>query len=136
MLEIDGQRTVPSIVAFTEKDYLVGKPAKAQVGTGTGTPILPVSPTSPSPARASLPSTTRCMHSCEGYLKPCREGSQEGVFVAQMFLNPTNTVYDAKRLVGRKFSEQDVQDDLANMNWPFAVRRGSGDKPTIRGTQA
>jgi len=32
-LEIDGQRTVPSIVAFTEKDYLVGKAAKAQVCT-------------------------------------------------------------------------------------------------------
>jgi len=50
-----------------------------------------------------------------------------------MFLNPTNTVYDAKRLVGRKFSEQDVQEDIANMNWPFTIRRGSGDKPTIRG---
>ena len=31
VLEIDGQRTVPSIVAFTDKDYLVGKPARAQV---------------------------------------------------------------------------------------------------------
>lgn len=31
VLEIDGQRTVPSIVAFTDKDYLVGKAAKSQV---------------------------------------------------------------------------------------------------------
>ena len=50
-----------------------------------------------------------------------------------MFLNPTNTVYDAKRLVGRKFSERDVQDDIANMNWPFSIRKAGGDKPTIRG---
>lgn len=54
----------------------------------------------------------------------------------QIFLNPTNTVYDAKRLVGRKFSEQDVQDDIANMNWPFTIRKGGGDKPTIRGEQS
>ena len=53
--------------------------------------------------------------------------------VVQVFLNPRNTVYDAKRLVGRKFSAADVQDDLANMNWPFLVKRGSGDKPTITG---
>lgn len=31
VLEIDGQRTVPSIVSFTDKDFIVGKPAKAQV---------------------------------------------------------------------------------------------------------
>lgn len=59
--------------------------------------------------------------------------SAKSAVCMQIFLNPTNTVYDAKRLVGRKFSEQDVQDDIANMNWPFTIRKGGGDKPTIRG---
>merc|ERR1711881_822238 len=36
---------------------------------------------------------------------------------AQVARNPTNTVFDAKRLIGRKYSEKSVQDDIKL--WPF-----------------
>ncbi|KAI0057092.1 heat shock protein 70 [Artomyces pyxidatus] len=43
--------------------------------------------------------------------------------------NPENTVFDAKRLIGRKMDEQDVQRDMKH--WPFKVIDKSG-KPVIR----
>ena len=47
----------------------------------------------------------------------------------QVALNPHNTVIDAKRLIGRKFSDADVQSDMKH--WPFAVVDRSG-KPVIK----
>jgi heat shock protein 1/8 len=43
--------------------------------------------------------------------------------------NPTNTVFDAKRLIGRNFSETVVQDDMRL--WPFKVTPDKNDKPLI-----
>ena len=46
----------------------------------------------------------------------------------QAAMNPINTIFDAKRLIGRKFSEHHVQSDIKN--FPFKVISKS-DKPVI-----
>lgn len=47
----------------------------------------------------------------------------------QVEMNPQNTVFDAKRLIGRRFSDPAVQADMRH--WPFKVISGTGDMPMI-----
>ncbi|UYV73386.1 hsp70 [Cordylochernes scorpioides] len=71
-----GNRTMPSYVAFTDTERLVGDPAKAQVA-----------------------------------------------------LNSENTVFDAKRLIGRRYDDPKIQEDLSH--WPFKVTKDYSCKPHI-----
>ncbi|XP_026462201.1 heat shock 70 kDa protein cognate 4-like isoform X1 [Ctenocephalides felis] len=49
----------------------------------------------------------------------------------QVAINPTNTIFDAKRLIGRRYDDASVQSDMKL--WPFAVVNDKG-KPKIKVT--
>ena len=48
---------------------------------------------------------------------------------SQITRNYKNTIYDAKRLIGRNFNDKEVQNDMKL--WPFKVKEGKKGKPLI-----
>jgi L1 cell adhesion molecule like protein len=49
----------------------------------------------------------------------------------QVAMNPRNTVFDAKRMIGRHYSDPLLQEDAKH--WPFTIKQAAGDKPAIEG---
>ena len=47
----------------------------------------------------------------------------------QVATNPNNTIFDAKRLIGRKYNDSVVQQDIKH--WSFKVEEGKDSKPMI-----
>lgn len=70
------------------------------------------------------------------YLTPsCVAFTDEERFVGeaavnQAAMNPTNTIFEVKRLIGRRFSDKCVQEDMKQ--WPFKVVEGHKDRPMIQ----
>lgn len=52
--------------------------------------------------------------------------------ILQVAVNPHNTVFDTKRLIGRKITDDSVRQDTKL--WPFKVEAGPANKPMIRVT--
>jgi len=48
---------------------------------------------------------------------------------SQVAMNPENTVFDAKRLIGRGFTDAVVQKDMKT--WPFKVVQGAQNRPKV-----
>ena len=74
-----GERTTPSVVAFTEHEKLVGNSAQNQIAT-----------------------------------------------------NPKNTIFNVKRIIGRKFTEPEVQDFIKTV--PYTICNNGKNRPVIKAT--
>lgn len=48
----------------------------------------------------------------------------------QVAMNPENTVFDAKRMIGRRYSDREIQNDIKH--WPFRVLQLENDRPGIQ----
>ena len=95
-----GNRTTPSYVAFTSTEQLVGDPAKDQVWYS---PL-------------EIQSVT--VHDVQDGVIFLFALITYDMYI-KVTINPTNTIFDAKKLIGRKFADSTVQSHMKH--WPFKV---------------
>ncbi|TVU47545.1 hypothetical protein EJB05_07150 [Eragrostis curvula] len=69
----------------------------------------------------------RLMPSCVAFTDTERLVGEAAV--NQAALNPSNTVFEVKRLIGRRFSDKSVQEDIKL--WPFKVAKDRDDRPMV-----
>ncbi|KAH9376078.1 hypothetical protein HPB48_012281 [Haemaphysalis longicornis] len=79
-------------------------------------------------ASRSSPTTRATAPRPATWPSPTRSGWSGDAAKAQAAMNPENTVFDAKRLIGRRFDDPKIQADLRH--WPFRVEEEAG-KPKI-----
>ena len=122
-----GNRTTPSYVAFTDTERLIGDAAKNQVARNpenTASWRQHVTLVVHSPGKG-WPFLTVFFHR--------KVGLDFFPFSSIIFAVKSSAkdpeVFDAKRLIGRKFADPIVQADIKL--WPFKCVAGQGDKPMI-----
>ncbi len=68
--------------------------------------------------------------SCPCHMHACTDKHRLIGGSAKIHGDPCNTVFDAKRMIGRKFHDSMVQADMKH--WPFSVEEGKEGKPVVR----
>ncbi|GAA5898609.1 Hsp70 family ATPase KAR2 [Sporobolomyces salmoneus] len=71
----------------------------------------------------------RITPSYAGFIPPNGERVVGDAAKNQAPSNPTNTIFDAKRLIGRKFDDKEVQRDMKH--YPFKLKPGAHGQPVI-----
>ncbi|CAH1446010.1 unnamed protein product [Lactuca virosa] len=139
-----GNRTTPSCVAFVDAECLIedgamNKAAMNPANTifGNSTPAIGIDLGTTYSCVAVwkhdriqiIPNDqgNRTTPSCISFVDGERLIGDGALNKAAM--NPANTIFDAKRLIGRRFSDSKVQDDIKL--WPFRVIQGPADTPKI-----
>ena len=71
----------------------------------------------------------RTTPSVVGFSDSCNLIGEDAKILAS--LNPVSTIFDVKRLIGRKMDDPTIQNDIKH--WPFKVVAKDAQKPHIQG---